>query len=168
MNKEPHAAQYNSAGLKICKGCKEAKPSTEYHKDAASPTGLRARCKDCRSNHMAGYYQDNKAEKIAYERNRRRTNGDHLRAWDKERYLRKRESRIALAEKHGHLRRARLAGVKADQGITLAALKAIHGGTCYYCRVPLDFTRGTRGQGISPTRASIEHLLPLSRGGTHT
>lgn len=165
---EPHASQRNSQGMKICKGCGAAKPDAEYHKDSVSPDGLRARCKPCRSGHMAGYYQANREQKIQYERDRRITEGDHLRAWDKARYLRKREQRITLAENHTHIRRARLAGTASDPGITAARLRDIHGGSCFYCLTTLDFTRRTRGQGINPTRASIEHLLPISRGGTHT
>ena len=167
-NGELHASQRNSQGMKICKGCGEAKPDSEYHKDGASPDGLRARCKLCRSGHMADYYLANRDEKIQYERQRRIKEGDRIRAWEKARYQRDREARMELAEKHGHIRRARIAGTRADQGITVARLRDIHGGSCFYCLTPLDFTRGTRGQGINPTRASIEHLLPLSRGGTHT
>ena len=168
MKGQAHRVETTHDGLRICKGCGIAKPSTDYHADAASPDGLRARCKACRSSHMAKYYEDNREQKVAYERTRRRTQGDYLRAWDKARYQRQRDKRIELAERYGHTRRARMANVAVDEGLTVAKLRAMLGDECCYCGVTMTFKRGRTAEGIAPHRATLEHLLPISRGGSHT
>lgn len=168
MKGKGHKVQYTSDGLRICKVCGEAKPKSEYHKDSSGTDGLRAQCKPCRNGYMASYYDKNRERRIEYERFRRVTQSDHLRAWDRARYRRDREKRIALASDNTRRRRARLAGVLTEPGITVANLRKIHGDNCCYCGVEMDFNRGTRGAGIAANRATLEHIVPISRGGSHT
>lgn len=168
MKGQAHRVETTPDGLRICKGCGIAKPSTEYHADSASPDGLRARCKACRSSHMAEYYNDNREQKVEYERKRRRTQGDHMRSLDSARYVRNKDKRIALASAHAQTRRARLLGAQIDKGLTVAKLRNIHGDQCCYCGVAMVFERGRKGEGINPLRATLEHVMPLSRGGSHT
>ena len=42
--------------MKICKGCQENKPFTEYHKEGK---GLKSKCKICRSKEEKKYYYKN-------------------------------------------------------------------------------------------------------------
>ena len=38
---------------KTCRGCKELKPETEFHKRTISPDGLDTKCKRCRSIYVS-------------------------------------------------------------------------------------------------------------------
>lgn len=165
---EPHKVQYTEDGLRICKDCDEAKLDSEYHKDAGGTNGLRSRCKDCSKSRSKSFYASTRDHRVEYERARRRDQGDHLRALDRARYERSRDKRISLAERHGHIRRARLANVESDSGVTVKQLRKDLGDGCCYCGVLMDFVPRKRGEGISPRRATLEHVIPISRGGTHT
>ena len=168
MKGKHHKVQITDGGLRICKGCGAAKPATDFHKDGGSPDGYRAQCKPCRNTYMSGYYDANRDARREYEQDRRTNNADHLRALDMARYERHREKRIALASDGVRTRRARLLNAEVDAKVTVRNLRAIHGDTCCYCAVEMDFVRGVRGDGIAPNRATLEHVMPLSRGGTHT
>lgn len=168
MKGKHHKVQYDPAGLRICKACGEGKPLTEYHADKGGTDGYRAQCKPCRNAYMAGYYGANRDARMAYEQDRRTNNADHLRALDMARYERHKDKRIALASDAVRLRRARLLNTEVDSKVTVARLRDIHGDSCCYCGVEMDFARGRRGDGIAKNRATLEHVHPLSRGGTHT
>lgn len=163
-----HRVQHTSDGLRICKGCEAPKPFSDFHKDARSPDGYRAQCKPCRKSFMAAYYEANRESRQAYEQNRRTNRAEHMRALDMARYQRHKEKRVALASEHVKIRRARLAGAMTDPNVTVPALRKIHGDQCRYCGVEMSFIRRKRGDGIARNRATLEHILPLSRGGSHT
>lgn len=167
MKGKAHKSQYTEDGLRICKSCAEPKPLSEYHKDKGGTDGYRAQCKPCRSGYMQGYYAENIDRRKEYVRDRLANNTEHVRAIDKARYERDKDKRIALATEAVHIRRARMAAVDYDPGITDTSLRKIHGDNCCYCGVLMDFKRGKRGS-IKPTRATIEHILPISKGGAHT
>jgi 5-methylcytosine-specific restriction endonuclease McrA len=103
-----------------------------------------------------------------YMRSRMVENGERVRELDRNRYERDKEKRIALACEHVKIRRARMAGVETDPGVTVPALRKIHGDNCCYCGIEMTFTRGKRGDGIAPHRATLEHVLPITKGGSHT
>jgi len=42
---------------KICNGCKEAKPLTEYNKSSTQKSGLRTRCKTCERESARDFYR---------------------------------------------------------------------------------------------------------------
>ena len=163
-----HRVQHTSDGRRVCKRCGEAKPLDDFHKDKGNADGYRAQCKPCRNSFMAGYYDANRDSRKAYEQDRRTNQAEHMRALDMARYERHKEKRIALASEHVKIRRARLAGVETDAKVTVPALRKIHGEACCYCGVQMSFVRRRRGDGIAPNRATLEHVLPISRGGAHT
>jgi 5-methylcytosine-specific restriction endonuclease McrA len=117
---------------------------------------------------MRGYHEATGDARRDYMRNRLVTNGERVRELDRNRYERDKEKRIAQACEHVKIRRARLAGVDTDPGVTVPALRKIHGDNCCYCGVVMTFKRGKRGDGIAPNRATLEHVLPISKGGSHT
>lgn len=168
MKGKYHKVQYTPDGLRICKMCGEGKPITEYHADRGGTDGYRAQCKPCRNKYMSGYYEANRDARMAYEQDRRTNRAEHMRALDIARYERSRDKRIALATKQAHIRRARLRDAVVEAGITVKSLRAIHGDKCCYCGTEMDFTAKKRSEGISPARATLEHIVPLSRGGMHT
>lgn len=154
-------------GLRVCKLCEEPKPLTEFHRDKNASDGYRAQCKPCRSGYMSEYYLTVADERREYIRVRRLNNPEHVRALESARYIRNRETRIELACENVRVRRARLAGAEREPGVTVRALRKRDGDKCCYCDVGLDFTRAKRGQ-MPPNRATLEHILPISRGGGHT
>ena len=83
------------------------------------------------------------------------------------RYIKDREKRIALATEHSHLRKARKKKTKTERGISKLALKKKFGTKCYYCAKEMDFSVGA-GRKFNRDMATIEHLIPLARGGEHT
>lgn len=154
-------------GRRICKRCEVPKPIDQFDKDSGARTGRRADCKPCRSAYMTGYYAENMDERKAYMRERLLNNGDRVRELDSARYVRDRQKRAALAAQYGQIRRARMAGREYEKGISLKALRERDGGDCCHCGVEMVFRRFKSGEGVG-TQATIEHLVPISRGGTHT
>ena len=116
---------------------------------------------------MQSYYEQNLDERKAASRAWREKNIEYARAYDSLRYERDREKRIELATKHSHVRRARLSKVETDQGLTRNALRKRDGDKCYYCHRVMDFSRAV-GRKFHDLHATIEHLEPISRGGSHT
>lgn len=168
MKGKYHKVQSTPEGLRICKACGEGKPFTEFHLDKAGTDGYRAQCKPCRNSYMSGYYDANRDARMAYEQDRRTNRPEHMRALDMARYERDKDKRVELASKHSHIRRARLRETEVDAAVTVKSLRKMHGDDCCYCGVTMDFKVRARSEGIARNRASLEHVLPLSRGGTHT
>ena len=168
MKGKAHKVVYTTDGMRVCKACGVPKPVSEFHRDSGGTDGYRAQCKPCRNGYMAGYYSDNQDARMAYERDRRLNRPGHMRALDMARYERNKDKRILLASDGVRRRRARLAGVKTDPDLTTGKLREIHGDLCCYCGVLMDFVRGKRGEGIARNRATLEHKMPVSRGGEHT
>lgn len=154
-------------GDRVCGTCQEPKPLTEYHKDTRGPKGYRGICKPCRGGYMHTYYRENREQKLEYEVNRRLNDLERIRGLDNARYQRDKAKRIELATQHAQVRRARILGREVDQGITVLRLRKLYGDACPYCTQTMTFTPGKRGD-YNPLRASIEHLMPISKGGTHT
>lgn len=82
------------------------------------------------------------------------------------RYQGNKEHYDEAARAYRHERRAQKYGFDYDLGITRPKLRKAHGDHCVYCGILMDFEESGRKQ--SPTRATIEHIIPLARGGTHT
>lgn len=162
-----HAVGYTEDGLRICTKCSTPKPDSEFHRDKGGSNGRRAKCADCEATLERERYL-REAEKIKErQREYRKMNLEAVRLQEKANYERNRDARVESAVKHAHIRRARLAELEYEKGITVTALRKRHGDNCQYCNAALDFKAGKRGA-INPRRASIEHVRPISKGGTHT
>lgn len=154
-------------GTRTCKKCATRKPIDAYGVDASATLGRRATCSACRNFQMAGYYDLN-ADRIKSRVSQyRESRPEVVRESERARYARHREKRIELAVEHTHVRRARLRSVAADRGITHAALRDRDGTVCRYCSREMDFSRAKRGEATG-LRANIDHVIPVSKGGTHT
>lgn len=153
--------------MRQCAGCSERLPLDRFDRDSRSPEGRRTRCKACRSKQMAAYYAATAEAKRAKVRAHRRENGDRVRESDARRYERNRAARIELATDAVHRRRARMSEAPADAGVTRSALRRIHGDMCCYCTTEMTFESQRRGTYV-PTLATIEHVVPVSKGGAHT
>ncbi len=78
---------------------------------------------------------------------------------------RKRDSRARYTEIEQE-RRARKLSLAIEAGISIEALAARDGRACAYCACDLTFDRAERGQYIA-SKATVDHVIPISRGGAH-
>lgn len=134
---------------KTCSKCRETKPLTEYHKNARNRDGLHSHCKKCQCAYVRTYYQTHKAETTA-----------RMRQWRAENPERYRDNNI---RNKGELR-ARNAGNVVEKGVDASVLLERQGGRCYLCLMPIDIAL----RHPHPGSLSVDHIVPISKGGDHT
>lgn len=154
-------------GTRTCLDCSERKALADFPKDRNATRGHRSNCKPCHSARAVAWYAANRDEHLPRQKARYQRDIEKHRARDSARYERDKPKRLELVTAAGHRRRAILLGLPADTGITIRALRKRDGDQCYYCKVTLDFTPASRGREFRPDKATVEHVLPLSRGGFH-
>lgn len=154
-------------GTRTCSECERRLAITEFHKDKAATDGYRSKCKECRISHVKKWYADNRERQSTKELVRRRSNPEKYAEKEAARYKKDKEKRLLLATEHSHLRKARKKLVKTERGITKVALRKKFGSKCYYCGIEMDFSTGA-GRVFNRSMATIEHLIPLAKGGEHT
>ena len=152
--------------MKKCSTCKQLKPIECFGKDKRSSTGLRSQCKECEKKyeksrdpkkkriHAKQYRETHKDIEKARLQNWKTTNPEKYKAY---------HSRTKL--------RNRCNAVNFDEDITLEKLYnrdggvcALCGGRCNYEDYILKDTTFIAGN----TYPSIDHIKPLSKGGSHT
>lgn len=69
------------------------------------------------------------------------------------------------AKAYRHKRRAMLAKSGFAHGLTRAKIRSWQGDDCAYCGVEMDFN--VRGRISPPRKATIDHIVPIARGGGH-
>lgn len=177
---------------KLCTKCGLVKPREAFGLARSRGDGLQHRCRDCRSKICADSYARNREEKNAlgrlrYEENpekyreqRRRfyaANPERARAQKRqirERYLllhpgaeqaSKKKWRINNVEKTRELTLRRLAKKREAfrAAVDRLAIFERDGWTCQLCYTPVDPKLNKR----HPMMASLDHIVPLSCGGTH-
>jgi 5-methylcytosine-specific restriction endonuclease McrA len=155
--------------LKRCRDCGEHKPLSEFHRHPDNRDGRAAYCKPCVAKRVRinrkqnpAMYERQKRDSVAYQRARFLENPEPKRQYERARYAREREKYQAKMreqyERHtakykinAARRRARLQGVWTAEGDEYAASFALD--PCVYCGGP---------------STGIDHITPLSAGGTHT
>ena len=148
---------------KFCSRCGETKPLGEFHQNRSTRDGLQCACKPCRNAAGAVWrglnaelHREINAAWDAANMGRKRA-GE--RAWRKANLS---KERLADAERR-HRRRARKRGATVGV-IDPTALWAACGGTCGLCGVSIDVALAWP----DPGSKSIDHILPLSKGGSHS
>jgi len=154
-------------GTRTCSQCARRLPISDFHKDKSATGGRRSKCKKCRIGLVKDWYQDNKERQSGREKKRRRANTEKYAEKEALRYIKDTEKRIGLATEHSHRRKARKLETVIEKGISKNALKRKFGTKCYYCKKEMDFSVGV-GRKFNKDMATIEHLIPLARGGEHT
>jgi 5-methylcytosine-specific restriction endonuclease McrA len=147
--------------MKKCCKCGETKELGEFSRDKRTKDGRYPQCKVCRKK----YYQANREKIAEWNKQHYQANREKLAEYKKQHYQANREK---IAERHKRYRQAnreminayrqkrRARERNADGNATAAEIQArfdYHGNRCYYC--------GCDG------KMTIEHRIPLSRGGTH-
>lgn len=67
-----------------------------------------------------------------------------------------------------HIKRAKKYGCSYEYGITLKSVVNRDGLVCKICGKPCDFSDRSYGNGFGPLYPSVDHIIPLSKGGSHT
>jgi 5-methylcytosine-specific restriction endonuclease McrA len=127
---------------KVCNGCGVDKPLSEYYKETRGKYGVRGVCKSCYILRLKRYRQTEHGREA-----RRRVLSKYFKT-DKGKIVNKRRK---------HTRRAKLkdAGTYTNEEWKDRLLEYNH--CCAYCYKPFPVEELT-----------IDHMIPLSRGGTNT
>lgn len=157
----------NEDGTRTCLDCSQAKLLSQFPRAANAAKGYRSNCKPCHAARATAWYAENKDDHLPRQKARYYRDIEKIRERDRQRYERDKPKRIALVTDAEHRRRALMRGVESDRGITVAALRKRHGDLCCYCMQTMSFARGD-GQSYVPTKATIEHVIPLALLGPHT
>ncbi len=126
---------------KRCSVCQEVKPAGDFYLTDKSRDGLYSRCKPCHNQRAYAGQRLYKAQNI-----------EQIRKWNN-RWRRKHPEQ---GQRNGNKRRARKKNVLVsdftrEQWLTM---KAAYRGCCAYCG--------------KKSRLTIDHVIPLARGGGHT
>lgn len=154
-------------GTRQCTKCGERKPLAEFPVDKTATLGRRGNCRICHTAAQSARYHADPERHKTRIRAFNAANRDLIRARNKAAYEKDKPRRIEYAKAAVHKRRALLAKVTREPGITTIALRKRDGKPCHYCKVTMSFKPVPNGS-YNPVRATLEHLTPLSRGGTHT
>jgi len=138
---------------KKCLKCEYVKSLSEYGRMSCRKDKLHYYCKSCIKDINAVQYAKNQQERVARAVSWARNNRGRKRELNKE-YMSKHPE---VRERSRHKRRAQLAGVEYDRTILLDKLYLRDGEQCSLCNKHVK-----RGE------ASIDHITPISCGGTHT
>lgn len=161
-----HRAIDHEDGTRTCSKCEVRQPLDRFDRVKTAALGRRSNCKACRSSEMRKRYEANRDAIVADARQRRIENAEAIRERD-----RLRNTRPARRERHAQrsaLRRGILANVHTDRGVTRTNLRKQYGDDCHYCGTRMDFARRSKGDPFAPTLATLDHVVPIARGGSHT
>ena len=142
--------------LKCCTLCHKVKSLDAFSFNGTDRRGhgrLRSSCKECRALQARGQYQLRAASITVQKRSRRLVDGDRIRAQERARQSSHSASMIAANQR----RRARLknAPVNDHTAAQWLAIKVIYRWSCVYC-------------GKKTAALTQDHIIPLSKGGSHT
>jgi 5-methylcytosine-specific restriction endonuclease McrA len=115
--------------------------------------------------YWADRYVAKREEILLQNKEYREANPEKERA--RHRRYRDTEAGKASMEHTVHARRARIQGGKVDYGISKVSLRRRDGDFCHICDDPMLFVRIASGA-YEPMQATIDHVVPLSKSGTHT
>ncbi len=141
MDADDSTERKEQESIKRCSGCGEEKRLSEFYKDRCKKDGHRGQCKVCKNAYCAKYRAENKEYYAQRFAEWRRANPEKVKA-------------------KRHRRRARKANAKGT--FTADDWKqrlAYHDYRCIYCGVEKHETK--------EKYLTMEHLIPLSRGGTN-
>jgi|SRR5665213_20476 len=159
--------------MKTCTKCKEPRELTLFTKDKRASDGLQSQCEICRRVAKKAAYNVNPQKYIAKVASWRRANPEKVqaqsmrqsdanvrraRAWA----LANPEKRLEIARQYKY--RRRLQEGRSDEYPTLSQVIDRDGDACYLCGLRVDFEVSAP----DPSSASLDHMMPLSRGGDHT
>lgn len=139
---------------KKCSRCGVEKATTEFYKDKRTRSGLQSECKQCHTNDRLKWRAENTDEANRRLRDWRKANPEKRRAQEA-RYRAAHPEYIPA--KHGARRLRVASGNFSKTDLEYVKNSQWFGGLlCYYCGCNID------------DGYHVEHVHPLSRGGTNT
>lgn len=170
-DREAELAALVNRESKTCSACGVDKPRAEFRSKLASRDRMAPKCRSCESEWHRAHYErtkDKRLEQTArwYEANRERKNATS-RAYHRNNAERLAEAAKAwLAANPGYMaeynRRRR--AIRRNATIGPVDLEALWTGRCGICDEPMD--RDLRHP--DPMSKSVDHIMPLARGGSHS
>ena len=152
--------------MKICSTCKQLKPLTDFGKDRRSKDGFRSQCKQCEKKYERNRDPEKKRENSKkYRETHKDKEKTRLQNWKENNPEKYKAYHTSTKIKK------RCKNPKVDSNISLLALFARDGGICKICGLPCDYTdyeldgKYFIAGNLYP---SIDHVKPLSKGGSHT
>ena len=144
-----------------CEKCKEIEQQEkEREKMLSFFMGEYRKCNCCGENYFARYktslYCSEKCKRKA-KRIRRKDRNPGYKHNKNKRFRRERD----------YISRAKKYGCKYEHGITIKAVFKRDNGICNICGEPCDINDKTYGD-FGPYYPSVDHVIPLSKGGSHT
>ena len=79
-----------------------------------------------------------------------------------------RNKSFRIGHPRDHIKRAKKHGCEWESGVTLSKLIRRDGLTCALCGEPCDMNDKSYGNGSGPLYPSMDHIIPISKGGGHT
>lgn len=168
---------------KTCSRCKQTLTRDSFYKDPRSKDGLLSRCKICNSEVCLIYKQANREKLSQYQKQRYRRDREAIKANQRNRYANdatyrqnQNESykKWAIENRETSNRRKRLwaqdnpnvtqakdaARRQREKGakrylVLAKEIKRLRQGPCFYC-------------GSKKAMITIDHVIPLARGGSHS
>ena len=132
-----------------CFKCKRELPPEEFYKNQKD-------CKSCQKEYRKHYYQKNKARYRELGKKFQEENREKCRQYTKDHYYRNQEERQSKMRMKYHERQAMKKEQDYDADITREGLMWRDKGICGICKKPVAWGDD-----------SIDHIIPVSRGGPH-
>lgn len=153
-------------GTRTCTTCGEVKPLEQYDKVKGATLGRRSNCKACRSEQMRALYAAKREAVKARVAKHRLENIEAVREYDRQRA--QQPHRQELHANRIAVRRARLHASIVDRTVTRDNLRRQYGDQCFYCGAMMRFERRKKNDPFTVDLATMDHVHPVSLGGSHT
>jgi 5-methylcytosine-specific restriction endonuclease McrA len=155
---------------KYCARCGQEKPRDAFSKRTSCADGLAPWCKECTSAYSKEHYRANRAKRAAQAAAWRAANVEYMRElgrrWHRENPEQSARARAQWRAENPELMRTysakRRAKVK-DVTIEPLIIEDLPRGSCGICLEPLDHNL----RHPHPSSPSLDHILPIARGGAH-
>ena len=157
--------------VKICKRCGQEKSLEEFYRAKRCILGVRPECKRCTLNAQAAHYHANPRPAIEKAAAYRRANPERNRVYQRAYYNRHREAIQTKAKVwERNWRIANPERRRANEGKRRAAKRQTATGPVDYLAVLRAYGRVCHlcGGAIEVDDLEFDHVIPLSKGGTHT
>lgn len=162
-----------SPETKFCPKCKTTKPLSAFYCDAAKKDGRGSACKECDNARKRRWYQDNIDDVKARRRQARVENAKEERRRKRQDYYRNKKKRTArmrawrrenkakskAIQHQGYCNRVGAPGTFTETDVKRK--KREQGGMCVYSG------KQPRCKGRLGNSYHVDHIVPLSRGGTN-
>lgn len=163
---------------KVCTTCKQEKQLSNFHKHQRHKDGLASQCKNCRKDYAVAnaeainekyreYRAANKDKRAEHNREYYDKNREALSQAHRQRRIenieaykaRGRESKekTRLEQRQYEKKRRALKRGTVVETVSYREVLKVNGPFCYLC-----------GEKIAPGDLHFDHVIPLSRGGSHT